>query len=123
MIVGLLLRDTVIPVLVAEVPTPKLSALGFGLETDVVTLMLILGVVRPAETLTAVGLVSPLLVGGGGGLLLPVVVEGVPVPPPQPALRMIESKSREIKKDSRISTLMFSMQSCRCRFAVGRRRD
>src|SRR5438093_9657169 len=85
MMVGLLLRDTVIPVLVAEVPTPRLSALGFGLEAGVATAMLIPEVVCPAETFTDVGLVAPLVTG----LLVPVVVAG-PVPPPQPALSSTE---------------------------------
>jgi hypothetical protein len=91
MMVGLLLRDTVIPVLVAEVPTPRLSALGVGLEAGVATAMLIPEVACPAETFTAVGLVAPLVTE----LLVPVVVAG-PVPPPQPALRMIKTNTKMI---------------------------
>ena len=97
MMVGLLLRDTVIPVLVAEVPTPRLSALGFGLEAGVATAMLIPEAVCPAETFTAVGLVAPLVTG----LLVPVVVAG-PVPPPQPTLRMIKTTNTKMNPNFHI---------------------
>src|SRR5205823_14176932 len=107
MMVGLLLRDTVIPVLVAEVPTPRLSALGCELEAGVATAMLIPEVVCPAVTFTAVGLVAPL----AGGLLGAVGMAGR-VPPPQLAPRITESTTREIEPHLRISmlTLVFDAE-------------
>jgi hypothetical protein len=87
--VGLLLRDTVMPVLVAEVPVPRLSALGEGLDMGVATAMLIPEAVVPAETLTDVGLVAPLV----PGLAMLVGVEGVE-PPPQPSSMKVRNKKR-----------------------------
>jgi hypothetical protein len=88
--VGLLLRDTVIPVLVAEVPVPRLSALGEEPDAGAATAMLIPDAVVAAETLTDVGLVPPLV----PGLAVLVVLEEVE-PPPQPASRSIKASKRD----------------------------
>jgi len=106
MMVGLLLRDTVMPVLVAEVPTPRLSALGAELDAGVATAMLVPELVCAADTVTGVGVVAPL-----APELLVAVAVARPVPPPQPALRSTEITAEKRSPNLHIATLILEFDA------------